>query len=596
MAREIVVALPANAEISAEDRIELGRSFAEQHFVAKGLAVQLDVHGPHEGEVESEHANWHAHLLITTRRLEGDRFAAKKARDLDPEVRRGGGRAMVAEGEAWGELWRDHQNQYFEEHGLGLRVDSTATYAAPHIGPVRMRVAGSEIVERAEEIRRANEEAARDPEQVLMALTRHNATFTERDLDRFLAKHLAAAGERASVKARVLEHGEMVPLYDRETGEAAGRFTIRAVREQERGALADAAEIAERRTQAVPALRPGRRWSRRICAPSPPSTRARARARVEAGNQKPWPADKVERWAIDRLIPYAKNARTHTDAQVAAIAASIKEWGWTTPALVGEDGGLIAGHARVLAARQLGIAEIPVMVAAGWSEAQKRAYVLADNQLAITGSGWDPELLRLELGELKLGGFDLSLTGFGELELKDLLAERTEGLTDPDDAPAVPEHPVSQTGDLWLLGRHRLLCGDSTVATDVERVLGGVAPHLMVTDPPYGVNYDPAWRNRAGRSINGTTQRIATGAVIKPIGARAVGKVVNDDRADWREAWALFPGSVGARARRASGLSGSNGCSYRVVQSGTPGSGGYSIFVVSLYTAARCKRAELGGR
>jgi ParB-like chromosome segregation protein Spo0J len=111
---------------------------------------------------------------------------------------------------------------------------------------------------------------------------------------------------------------------------------------------------------------------------------------------------------FDRLIPYAKNARTHTDAQVAAIAASIKEWGWTTPALVGEDGGLIAGHARVLAARQLGIAKIPVMVAAGWSEAQKRAYVLADNQLAITGSGWDPELLRLELGELKLSGFDLS--------------------------------------------------------------------------------------------------------------------------------------------------------------------------------------------
>src|SRR6476660_3197921 len=132
---------------------------------------------------------------------------------------------------------------------------------------------------------------------------------------------------------------------------------------------------------------------------SPPSRRARARARVEAGNQRPWPADKVERWGIDRLIPYAKNARTHTDAQVAAIAASIKEWGWTSPALVGEDGGLIASHARVLAARQLGIAEIPVMVAAGWTEAQKRAYVLADNQLAITGSRWDPELLRLELGE-----------------------------------------------------------------------------------------------------------------------------------------------------------------------------------------------------
>src|SRR6266403_1855906 len=131
------------------------------------------------------------------------------------------------------------------------------------------------------------------------------------------------------------------------------------------------------------------RPARKSANTSPPSRRARARARETAGNQRPWPADKVERWPVDRLIPYAKNARTHSDTQIAAIAASIKEWGWTTPALVGEDGGLIAGHARILAARQLGIAEIPVMVAAGRSEAQKRAYVLADNQLAITGSGWD---------------------------------------------------------------------------------------------------------------------------------------------------------------------------------------------------------------
>ena len=235
--------------------------------------------------------------------------------------------------------------------------------------------------------------------------------------------------------------------------------------------------LARSRKGACPSHRGGSARKLETANTSPPSTRARARARGGSENQRPWPADKVERWSIDRLIPYAKNARTHSDAQIAAIAASIKEWGWTTPALVGEDGGLIAGHARILAARQLGIAEIPVMVAAGWSEAQKRAYVLADNQLAITGSGWDTELLRLELGELNLAGFDLSLTGFGDLELKDLLAERTEGLTDPDDAPAAPEHPVSQTGDLWLLGKHRLLCGDSTVATDVERVLGGVAPH-----------------------------------------------------------------------------------------------------------------------
>jgi hypothetical protein len=261
---------------------------------------------------------------------------------------------------------------------------------------------------------------------------------------------------------------------------------------------------------------------------------ARARPRASRGRKSKAVAGRQGRAVGDRSAdPVCQNARTHTDAQVAAIAASIKEWGWTTPALVGEDGGLIAGHARILAARQLGIAEIPVMVAAGWSEAQKRAYVLADNQLAITGSGWDPELLRLELGELQLSGFDLSLTGFGDLELKDLLAERTEGLTDPDDAPAAPEHPVSQTGDLWMLGRHRLLCGDSTVATDVGRVLGGVDPHLMVTDPPYGVEYDPAWRNRAA----------ADGTIGQKHASRAIGQVVNDDRADWRE------GSVTRRFR-----------------------------------------------
>jgi hypothetical protein len=158
------------------------------NFVSKGLAVQLDVHAPHEGEAESERANWHAHLPITTRRLEGEQFAAKKARDLDPEVRRAGRRAIVADGEASGELWRDHQNRYFREHGIDLQVDPTAPHPMPHMGPVRMRVAGSEIVERAEEIRRTNEAAARDPDQVLTALIRHNATFTTRDLDRFLAK------------------------------------------------------------------------------------------------------------------------------------------------------------------------------------------------------------------------------------------------------------------------------------------------------------------------------------------------------------------------------------------------------------------------
>ncbi|HME24406.1 MAG TPA: AAA family ATPase [Acetobacteraceae bacterium] len=260
VAREIVLALPSDAGITTEDRIELARSFAAQHFVAKGLAVQLDVHAPHDpepgrqGDSDSERANWHAHLLITTRRIEGTQFAAKKARDLDPEVRRAGGRAVVADGEAWGELWRDHQNRYFVEHGLGIRVDPAATHAQQHIGPVRMRRAGAEIVERAETIRQANEAAARDPEQVLATLTRHNATFSERDLDRHLGKHIADDGERAATKAAVLGHAETLPLYDRASGEAAGRYTTKTVRAQERAALTDAKAVAgARHHRALPA-------------------------------------------------------------------------------------------------------------------------------------------------------------------------------------------------------------------------------------------------------------------------------------------------------------------------------------------------------
>ncbi len=256
VAREIVLALPANREVTAEDRLALVHSFAEEHFVSKGLAVQLDIHAPHGAEAESERANWHAHLLITTRRIEPDGFAAKKARDLDPEVRQAGGRARVADGAAWGELWRDHQDRYFREHGLEARVDATATHAQEHIGPVRMRRAGSEIVERAETIRQANQEAARDPEKVLAALTRNNATFTERDLDRFLTKQLGGEGQEekkevARVRTAVLKSRELVALHDRETGEVAGRFTTREVREQERAAMAAAGGLSRQKSGAV---------------------------------------------------------------------------------------------------------------------------------------------------------------------------------------------------------------------------------------------------------------------------------------------------------------------------------------------------------
>jgi hypothetical protein len=239
-----------------------------------------------------------------------------------------------------------------------------------------------------------------------------------------------------------------------------------------------------------------------------------------------WPADEVERRPVAALVPYARNARTHSNEQVVQIAASIREWGWTNPVLVDQEGTIIAGHGRVLAAQKLGIAEVPVMVARGWSEAQRQAYILADNQLGLN-AGWDLDKLRIELGDLNIAGFDLDLIGFGDA-LDGLLMDRTAGLIDPDDAPPLPDNPVSMLRDVWLLGRHRLVCGDATDGDVVATCLNGIAPHLMVTDPPYGVEYDPAWRAKAGVNRN----------------KGKLGIVANDDRADWREAWALFPGSV----------------------------------------------------
>lgn len=230
---------------------------------------------------------------------------------------------------------------------------------------------------------------------------------------------------------------------------------------------------------------------------------------------------------VAELIPFARNARTHSDAQVAQIAASIREFGWTNPVLVDGEAGIIAGHGRVLAARKLRMAEVPTIELAHLSPAQRRAYVIADNQLALQ-AGWDEQLLRLELGELATDGFDLNLLGFDDKALERLLADPgSEGLTDPDDVPETPTEPITRPGDVWSMGRHRLVCGDSTDALAVERCLNGARPHLMVTDPPYGVAYDPTWRHRAGVNVSKRT-----------------GKVENDDKADWREAWALFPGHV----------------------------------------------------
>lgn len=228
------------------------------------------------------------------------------------------------------------------------------------------------------------------------------------------------------------------------------------------------------------------------------------------------------------LIPYARNARTHSDEQVAQIAASIREFGFINPVIVDGQSGIVAGHGRVMAARKLGLAEVPTLEVGHLTEAQRKAYVLADNKLALN-AGWDNDLLKVELAELNTDGFDLSLIGFSTDELAKLLADKTEGLTDPDDTPEAPANPVSELGDVWLLGKHRLACGDCTDALVVEKALNGVRPHLMVTDPPYGIEYDASWRDDA---LGGKA------------GGRATGKVKNDDRMEWTEAWSLFPGEV----------------------------------------------------
>lgn len=238
----------------------------------------------------------------------------------------------------------------------------------------------------------------------------------------------------------------------------------------------------------------------------------------------------IEFWPIERLRPYARNAKVHGPDQVARIAASMARFGWTVPCMVGDDGELIAGHGRVLAATELGLAEVPVIRLGHLDEAERRAYRIADNKLTELGD-WDEALLRDEVAGLLADDFDLSLLGFAEDELEALLQDpdlAEDGAAEgEDDIPEPPADPVSRPGDLWIMGGHRLLCGDSTVATDVERLLGDVRPLLMVTDPPYGVEYDPSWRNQTGAARTKRT-----------------GKVLNDDRADWREAWALFPGDV----------------------------------------------------
>ena len=227
------------------------------------------------------------------------------------------------------------------------------------------------------------------------------------------------------------------------------------------------------------------------------------------------------------LIPYDGNPRIHSDAQVEKLMASVKEYGVVLPVLIDEANVIISHHAVVTACLKLELPEIPCVRASHLTEAQKRAYILADNRLA-EDSSWDKTMLKTEMLKLRDNyGLELEHTGF---EKREILRLRLDTADEPKDEDAMPEeinNPVSKIGDVWILGDHRLICGSCTDKEIVEKLLAGERPHLMVTDPPYGVNYDPNWRNEFSDTQSART-----------------GRVLNDDKDDWREAWKLFPGDV----------------------------------------------------
>ena len=216
-------------------------------------------------------------------------------------------------------------------------------------------------------------------------------------------------------------------------------------------------------------------------------------------------AQRIEIWPVDKLVPYDKNPRTHSTEQVNQIAASIVEFGFLNPILVDTAAGIIAGHGRLQAAKQLGLAQVSVVVLDHLTDAQKRAYVIADNKLALN-AGWDEDLLRAEMAALSAENFDLPVMGFSDDELADLLVDPAvaAGNTDEDAVPEAPVTPVSKPGDVWKLGNHRLLCGDSTVLANVEKVLDGALADMVFTDPPYNVDYG----NTPKDKLRGTNRTI----------------------------------------------------------------------------------------
>ena len=198
---------------------------------------------------------------------------------------------------------------------------------------------------------------------------------------------------------------------------------------------------------------------------------------------------KIQDKLVSELIPYVKNSRTHSDEQVAQIAASIKEFGWTNPILIDGQNGIIAGHGRLMAARKLGYEKVPTIELKDLTETQKKAYTIADNRLALN-AGWDNEMLTIELNDLLADGFALELLGFDPKELNALLEpEQIEGLTDEDETPPIPEEPKTKPGDIYQLGNHRLMCGDSTSIDAVDRLMDGQKADMVFTDPPYNIGY-----------------------------------------------------------------------------------------------------------
>jgi len=259
----------------------------------------------------------------------------------------------------------------------------------------------------------------------------------------------------------------------------------------------------------------------------------KSRAKSNTGDAAPIVIpQEIQHWPIEKLRPYDRNPRTHSRGQVQKIAKSIRTYGFTNPILVASDAGIIAGHGRLEAAKLLGLTSVPVIELSHLSPAQRRAYVLADNRLAMD-AGWDEELLGEELLALQDVGFDLEDTGFEPAELMGLLGQ-TEAEEVP--APPPPERPVSRVGDLWILGAHRLLCGDATNRDDVERVLNGATPRLLLTDPPYGISLDMEWRDRAGHNTLGAAEP----SYMKTEN-HTNRSISGDTKADWSDAFELVP-------------------------------------------------------